>query len=346
MTHELKKILAHYKRASEAGHKTVLASVVSLQGSSYRRPGVRMLIAENGTLTGAVSGGCVEKEIVRRAAQVFSNGTPLLITYDGRYRLGCEGTLYILIETFEPDDECLSAFESAIKNRKPITLFSMYGSIDNGTYAGNTLFKYSEEKTFTFSSEAHVQSLQETGEMQVFKQKLKPCFQLVIIGAEHDAVQLCSMASLLGWEVIVIASASDPRTSINFPGVTTLINSDPQNLDTSIIDNDTAVVLMTHSFANDLAYFIAMKNRTPLYLGLLGPAKRREKLWNAYLDRYPETAPEFFNTMYGPAGLNIGAETPQEIAIAILAEILAVVRDQKPLSLKDKSGTIHSGTQW
>ena len=346
MTHELKKILTHYKKASGAGYKTVLASVVSLEGSSYRRPGVRMLIAENGTLTGAVSGGCVEKEIVRQAARVFLDGEPLLMTYDGRYRLGCEGVLYILIEIFEPNNECLSAFENAIQYRESITLFSIYGSADSGSYAGNTLLECNGQKVMSFSSKARIQNLKETENMKVFEQKLKPCFRLVIIGAEHDAVQLCSMASLLGWEVVVIASASDPRTSINFPGVTTLINSTAENLDTSPIDKDTAVVLMTHSFANDLAYFIAMKDCTPQYLGLLGPSKRREKLWNAYLDRYPETPPEFFDSMYGPAGLSIGAETPQEIAISILGEILAVIRNQKPLFLKNKPGTIHSGTQW
>ena len=97
MTHELKKIVKAYQQAKENGITTVLASVVALEGSSYRRPGVRMLILSDGRMIGAVSGGCVEKEIQRQAQTVFSSGNPIMMTYDGRYRLGCEGILFILI---------------------------------------------------------------------------------------------------------------------------------------------------------------------------------------------------------------------------------------------------------
>ncbi len=83
-------------------NKAVLASVVALEGSSYRRPGVRMLLLEDGHMTGAVSGGCVEKEIFRQSESVFRTGIPKMMTYDGRYRLGCEGILYILLEPFRP----------------------------------------------------------------------------------------------------------------------------------------------------------------------------------------------------------------------------------------------------
>ena len=97
MLHEIKDIIKSARIANESGLKTVLASVVSLEGSSYRKPGVRMSIQENGKMIGAVSGGCVEKEILRQAQSVFENGKPKLMVYDGRYRLGCEGILYILI---------------------------------------------------------------------------------------------------------------------------------------------------------------------------------------------------------------------------------------------------------
>ena len=100
MIHELKDIIRSAKIAQSKGIKTVLASVVSLDGSSYRRPGVRMSIQENGRMIGAVSGGCVEKEILRQAQQVFKTNSSTLMEYDGRYRLGCEGILYILIEPF------------------------------------------------------------------------------------------------------------------------------------------------------------------------------------------------------------------------------------------------------
>ena len=93
MTHEFKYIVNQAYKNQQNGFKNVLATVVYLEGSSYRKPGVRMLIAENGEITGAVSGGCVEKEVVRRAQSIFASGVPKVITYDGRYRLGCEGIL-------------------------------------------------------------------------------------------------------------------------------------------------------------------------------------------------------------------------------------------------------------
>jgi len=100
MTHEFKDIITSYQKAKVLGIRAVLATVVDIDGSSYRRPGVGMLILENGQMTGAVSGGCVEKEVLLQSQSVFDTGKPKLMTYNGRYRLGCEGTLYILIEVF------------------------------------------------------------------------------------------------------------------------------------------------------------------------------------------------------------------------------------------------------
>ena len=109
MTHELKILMQGYLNARHIGLECVMATVVALDGSSYRRPGVRMLITENGQMTGAVSGGCVEKELLKQADSVFRTGNPKMMTYDGRYRLGCEGTLYILIERFSPSAEMVKA---------------------------------------------------------------------------------------------------------------------------------------------------------------------------------------------------------------------------------------------
>ena len=103
MLHELKKIIKSAQLGETKGIKTCLASVVSLDGSSYRRPGVRMSVQSDGKMIGAVSGGCVEKEILRQAQSVFESNLPKLMVYDGRYRLGCEGILYILIEPFQPN---------------------------------------------------------------------------------------------------------------------------------------------------------------------------------------------------------------------------------------------------
>ena len=104
MTHELKEIVKEAIKNQALGIKNVLATVVDLDGSSYRHPGVRMLLSSTGKMIGAVSGGCVEKEVLRSANSVFETGKSKIMTYDGRYRLGCEGVLYILLEPFKVSD--------------------------------------------------------------------------------------------------------------------------------------------------------------------------------------------------------------------------------------------------
>ncbi|WP_340198621.1 XdhC family protein [Ascidiimonas sp. W6] len=339
MTHELLKIIKSYKIAKETKTKTVLATVVDLKGSSYRRPGVRMLITEKGTVTGAVSGGCVEKEIIRQTTHVFSTGKSVIMTYDGRYRLGCEGILYILLEPFEPSDRFLACFDDFLKNRKAFSLQIYYNLNLSEKGEGYTQFKFDESGIFPV---APIHFNPDLTNDKTFSQVFKPLLRLVIIGAEHDAVQLCSMASLMGWEVWVIASEQDPRTLLNFPGASKLVNTDATTFKASIIDQQTAVVLMTHSFVSDLKYLYKLKDVAPCYMGLLGPSARREKLLDHFIEQYPEEKTTFFDQIYGPAGLHLGAETPQEIAVSILAEMLSVVRRVLPVeSLKNKKGPIH-----
>jgi len=342
MTHELKKIIAGYRIFKESGIKCVLASVVALEGSSYRRPGVRMLIAEDGTMIGAVSGGCVEKEIQRRATEVFQSDQALMMTYDGRYRLGCEGILYILIELFDPSDAFLNTFDQTVKNRQTFHVKSYYSPEETVKIPQGTTFRFSGDEEIPVNQKLTRSTLQaHMPDLMTFSGEFAPCFKLVLIGAEHDTVQLCTMASILGWEVTVVAPISDPRTLKNFPGAETLLNTTPEAFDPSVVDERTAVVLMTHSFVNDLKYFIALKETSPAYLGLLGPSKRRDKLINEFLEFHPDASEEFLERVYGPAGLHLGAETPQEIALSILSQILSVTRGADGGSLREKSGRIH-----
>jgi len=336
MTHELKNIISAFRAAKANSLKTVLATVVALEGSSYRRPGVRMLIREDGKMIGAVSGGCVEKEILRQAQSVFSSDKSKMMTYDGRYRLGCEGILYILIEPFEPCNHVLGIADILFQDRTQFQIVSYfrredgeninYGSVLVLDKAEFQLRKNPPKKKF----------------LEVFEQDMQPCLQLLIIGAEHDAVQLCTFASLTGWEVAVVASASEEKSINDFPGAAHFNSVEPEEFALETIDKNTVVVLMTHSYVRDLKYLLSLKDARPTYLGLLGPSDRRERLLGELIERHPEISDTFFDCIHGPAGLNIGAETSQEIAIAILAEILSVIRNKKPMMLKNKTGRIHN----
>ncbi|HHE64758.1 MAG TPA: XdhC/CoxI family protein [Bacteroidetes bacterium] len=340
MTHEFKSLIEGYLSAKEIGLQAVLATVVDLDGSSYRRPGVRMMITENGHMTGAVSGGCVEKEILKQASSVFITGNAKMMTYDGRYRLGCEGVLYILIEKLSPTPEMINDFKKCIQDRKPFQIESIYSNKIGVNSEIGSVISFSNNKKYSFCESKELTKERNTN-YKTFTQVMSPCFRLIIVGAEHDAAQLCLSANNLGWEVQIVTSPSDPQTKEDFPGVHTIHPVNPEDFNISQIDKNSAIVLMTHNYAKDLRFLLALKEVQPAYLGLLGPLKRREKLLNDFMDLNPLIDDSFFDMVYGPVGLNIGAETPQEISLSICSEILAVIRKEEPKPLKDKTGTIH-----
>ncbi|MCM8569266.1 XdhC family protein [Gramella jeungdoensis] len=338
MTHEFRKLIEVAFLNGQKNIRNVLASVVALEGSSYRKPGVRMLISEEGKMTGAVSGGCVEKEIFYQAQEVFETGKPKMMTYDGRYRLGCEGILYILLEPFEIDEKLHTSFQETFRKRQSFRLISKYDkNVETEAVLGtHALIPDSEKISFRKGSqkEAKVSS--------VFEQEIPPLFKLLIIGAEHDAVQLCSLASMMGWEVDVVDSPKDPKKSDNFPGINNLHHLFPEQLSELTFDKNMAVVLMNHSYVTDLKFLISLKDLELPYIGVLGSVKRREKLFNELLERAPELEESFFDSIYSPAGIKIGAETPQEIGVSIISEILSVIRNKEIGHLREENGKIHS----
>jgi xanthine dehydrogenase accessory factor len=198
-----------------------------------------------------------------------------------------------------------------------------------------------KEKWVSFSNNSNIEAKKNSATL-IFEQHLEPCFRLIIIGSEHDAVQLCLFASVLGWEVVVVANAANQKTTLDFPGIHQLIKVEPNLLQLKEVNNQTAVVLMTHSYAKDLQYLIALKENNPVYIGLVGAMKRGQKLINDFIDQHPLVEDDFLEKIHGPAGLNIGAETPQEIAVSICSEILSVTRQQKPDFLKNKKASIQS----
>jgi len=335
MTHEFKNIIAEYRKASKAGMKCILATVVALDGSSYRRPGVRMLLLENGEMVGAVSGGCVEKEVFRQASTVFKSGEPKVMTYDGRYRLGCEGVLYILLEPMDLSQGTLEFIDNCLRNRKSFSLESHYQKeYSENEHYGTVLHLGKQKLPFR-------ESFDPEEENYIFQQKMEPCFRIILIGAEHDTVQLCSMAASTGWEVTIVVHPNEEKELKDFPGASELIADEGETLDLRI-DNETAIVLMTHSYVKDLKYLMALKGSKPIYFGLLGPLRRREKLFNELLEMDSDIDSDFLELVHGPAGLDIGAETPQEIALSILSEIIAVTNQKSVNTLKEKEGRIHA----
>ena len=150
MIHELKEIILQAKRNQDKPLKNVLVTVVALEGSSYRKPGVRMLISEDEKMIGAVSGGCVEKEILHRSKSVFRNGKAKVITYDGRYRLGCEGILYILIEPFFITDAFYKRFTDAILQRESLKIETFFTKENEAIGDFGSVFTFENSAPFSY----------------------------------------------------------------------------------------------------------------------------------------------------------------------------------------------------
>ena len=336
MTYEFKEIIQQAVLNQQKAIQNVMATVVDLDGSSYRKPGVRMLLSSDGKMIGAVSGGCVEKEIQRRAQTVFKDKKAKVMAYDGRYRLGCEGILYILLEPFFVSDDFITEFSNTLKNRESFNIDSYYQKDDEIFGDFGSVIQFKTRKTFSFSDKKiDLKNKQ-------FSQTLHPLFRLLIIGGEHDAVKLCSQASQLGWEVDVVTSIKDPKQLTDFPKAKSVTAQTPETIQLLDINEHTAVVIMNHNFTYDLRWLVKLQEQNPIYIGILGAAKRREKLFNELFEFTPEVTDEFIEKIHTPAGLNIGAETPEEIALSILAEILSVVRNKEVFSLKKITGKIHN----
>jgi len=339
MIHELKEIINQAVINQKKELKNVLATVVYLEGSSYRKPGVRMLISEDLSSIGSVSGGCVEKEIIHRAKSVFIDNKPKIITYDGRYKLGCEGVIYVLIEPFFITNNFTNHFSNALLKREKFKIeshfikeneaFGNFGSVV--TFENNKQIEFS--KTFT---------IKKNSKLELFAQIIEPSFKLIIIGSEHDAVKLCQISCNLGWEVDVITPPEDSKGIKYFPGANSVTSNSPETIQFSNIEDNTALVIMNHNYVQDLKYVIKLAEYKPKYIGIIGAPQRREQLFNELFEFVPDICENFLESIYTPAGLHIGAETPEEIAISIVAEILSVIRKKEPFSLRNPTGKIYN----
>ena len=339
MMHELKEIIDQAIINQKKGIQNVLASVVHLEGSSYRKPGVRMLISQDSSTTGAVSGGCVEKEIIHRSKSVFDDKNPKIITYDGRYKLGCEGILYVLIEPFFISDSFLTHLSDAQLKRTPLKIESHFVKEDEAFGNFGSTITFENKVQFKFSESFNNQKNEE---VSVFHQTMSPSFKLIIIGGEHDAVKLCKLAKNLGWEIDVIVSAKDSKQLCDFPGANSVTGNSPETIQFTNIEENTAIVIMNHNYVQDLKYVVKLAEHLPKYIGILGAPNRRERLFNELFEFAPTVTDEFLETIYTPAGLHIGAQTPEEIALSIVAEILSVIRKKTPFSLRQLTGKIHN----
>ncbi len=366
---ELQSIIKAYDSYKSDGQKTALATVVQVDGSAYRRPGARMLITESGQLTGAISGGCLEGDALRKAQSVIFQQKSMLVTYDTTDEddqkfgvgLGCNGIIHVLIEPIVYEDfmNPVELLKAALTDRKPAVLCTIF-SVKNSKseQIGTVVLKKPDQIMGKIESmdssvwktiQATLPQLQEEGhkiltytaldELQVFFESIRPSIRILLFGAGNDTIPVADIADIMGWEVYLIDGRKSLTTYVRFPKVKKMINGSATEVIGSL-DHDpyTVALLMTHNFEYEAVILEHILSFNLPYIGILGPKKKSEKLMER-LEGKGIAIPH--DTLYSPMGLDIGAEGSEEIALSALAEIKTVLSARPGTFLREKEGPIH-----
>jgi xanthine/CO dehydrogenase XdhC/CoxF family maturation factor len=304
--------LFDFARKHRAG-RLALASLVAREGSSYRQPGARMLIAGDGSFTGSLSGGCLEEGIASAARQVFAEGVPRKMTIDTRPHFGCPGKLHVLIE--EIPAKLPLEVETALRERRGITLVTD----DVGTCVGSR------------------------GSDGALVEKVKPPIRLIVVGWTPDIEPVLSFAASLGWQRHRVVReqrmiAETPRVA----GEAIHALSAGELRERHVPDDSTAVLMMTHHLATDLAFLREILPAGYGYVGLLGSRRRRETLLGELGALGLLEDPSVTDRFYAPVGLDLGGHHPASIALAIVAEIQAALAGAPAGFLRERKGAIHA----
>lgn len=387
---EIRTIVEKYKALTSEGIDSVLASVVQIAGSAYRRPGAHMLIGQDGGKAGTISGGCLESDVIEHAQKVFAAGKPLLLEYkvDDEYDKvfgtgsGCNGSVQILLEPIGTDTNLsyinpLEVYYQSLKDNEKkalVTLFSTRDTSDGQkpiAYVGQhaLLDELGRWSTEFACDELNAQVLHDArqalstnksnskqynlqfGRYQALIEIIQSPIKLVVFGAGDDVRPVVSFAKQLDWQVAVV----DPRpafaTQERFSSANSVHCLRPEEIKKQIVlDERTAVVLMSHNFQYDLAILEHLRECFShafqlKYMGILGPKKRTKEIFAELKNVDTAFWQDNVTSLNFPIGLDIGAETPQEIALSIVTEIQAVFAlggNQTHVEfLKVRQGPIH-----
>jgi len=368
---EIKDIIKAYDEATKLGKQTALATVVHVEGSSYRRPGARMLVTEDGNLTGAISGGCLEGDALRKALLVMTENRTMLVTYDTNDEddakfgmgLGCNGIIQVLIEPIdkEKDTNPAQLLKAVAEKRQQavlVTLFSLQDKKakqpgtcllikeDNTTIIGSPELKEiviaDAETALASKSSSFKNYISANENLTAFIEFIQPAVSLIIIGAGNDTISLAGIAEILGWETTIVDGRANYAKADRFPSACQILVSKPEDvLQQIVIDEQTVFALMTHNYNYDMAMLKELVSRDVVYVGLLGPKKKLDRIINELKENGQELSATQLATIHGPVGLDIGAETSEEIALSIVAEIKAVLSKKEGRELKNIIETIH-----
>lgn len=339
---ELASLLSHLTDPQRG--PAVLATLVAVAGSSYRRPGARLIVTATGHRLGSISGGCLEEDVILRARTVATSGQPELVTYDTSSEndlvwgvgLGCHGIVHVLLEPIpSPAPAWVDTLTAQLAARRPTPLAVTWRSTDPQQPLGTQLAP-------TEPSSAQPLTSRTAPTSAVFLETITPAPSLIIFGAGDDAQPLAQLAHTLSWHVTIADPRATFATAARFPSADRLIVAPAHELVARVgPESDAFTVVMTHHYVHDVPILRDLLSCDFPYIGLLGPKKRAARiLADLARDGFVPT-PARLARFHAPIGLDLGADAPADVALSILAEIRAqrCGRDARPL--RDRARPIH-----
>jgi xanthine dehydrogenase accessory factor len=314
---------------------SVLATLVSVQGSSYRRPGARLLVRSDDTRIGSISGGCLEEDLMARAHKVANTGVADAVVYDTTSEndlvwgvgLGCHGIVRVLLESVPPHPRWAQTLVENFEARRTTRLIVYHGDRSIEPLGTNVA-----PATNACGADA-------------FIEEIAPPRHLAVFGAGNDARPVVRLAKELGWRVTV----ADPRpafaTKERFPEANEVILGTAAELPAKVrLDADSLAVVMTHHYIHDVPLLRNLIAQPVRYLGLLGPKKRAEKIMADIAAAGFTPTAEQSARLHAPVGLDIGADAPEQVALAMIAEMQAVLSDRSARPLRERTTPIHDAS--
>ncbi len=366
---EQKAIIEAFRKTDLNSRKVALATVVKVRGSSYRSPGARMLITDDGKWVGSISGGCLEGDALRKARQVMMDRAPLTVTYDTSeasnqnlgISLGCNGVIDVMIEPVNDDmpHDPLKLFERIISFEEPVALATMFS---NGNYQAEKFLLNSRAETLLSFSRAELNDLVrkdlmsvfvtkrseakdytfEGKNLEVFVELIQQSISVMIFGGGFDARPVSALAKSLGWEVTVTDECVAHIAPLFFPTADKLSLCSREFIERDFkITPFTACVLMSHNYEYDRDVLKSILKSPAPYIGILGPRKRFDKMTAEFEDENIRLSSDDLHRIHSPIGLDIGAEAPDEIALSIVAEIQGKFSNRSGGFLKYRNAPIH-----
>jgi len=368
---EIRAIIAAYDKIDRLQTRAALAVVVAVKGSSYRRTGARMLVLDNGNWTGGISGGCLEGDALKRARIAINKSEATLITYDTSeddphqigVGLGCNGIIDVLFcpLDFNDPNNPIEILKKCVKaNRETHTLititdtkgefFGLQKGFSFQYHDSSSLYKL-ESKNLQKSINQQIisqKSTQKSGistiqtedgkSLTIFIELLAPEIHVVLMGHQYDVYPMCRLLKEIGWRITIIANPM--KLNAKIMAFVDELRS-PEDFQNMLIDELTAIILMSHNFKTDKINLSKALATTAGYIGMLGPKVRAQKIWAELAAEGREISTAEMKRIHAPAGLDIGAVSPEEIALSIAAGIRAVFAERDGTFLKYRDSPIH-----